>query len=126
MSWASRRTDAASPRVVILAGASLLGLSLAAAILLGPWAARWFLVALWLFAAGVFCYLGLRLGQVERLGRRPVFALALGFAGLAVATALRALAGGGVALVWILYAIAGAGMVGAVVVERPYRPTPKQ
>jgi hypothetical protein len=125
------------PRVVVLAGASLLGLSLAVAVLLGPWAERWFLVALWLLAAGVFGYLGLRRRHVEpagrsfggpsRLSRGPVFALALGFAGLAAATAVRTLAGGRVALVWILYAVAGIGMVGLVVlVKDSYRPAPKQ
>src|SRR5688572_3337134 len=112
-------------RVVVLAGASLLGLSLAVAILLGPWAERWFLVASWLLAAGVFGYLGLRRRDVEPATRsfggpyrRSVFALALGFAGLAAATAVRALAGGRVALVWILYLVAGVGAVGPVVLEQ--------
>jgi hypothetical protein len=125
---------AAPPRVVVLAGASLLGSSLAVAILLGPWAARWFLVALWLLAAGAFGYLGIRRRHVEPATRsfggpyrRSVFALALGFAGLAAATAVRALAGGRVALVWILYAVAGVGMVGSLVLLKDsYRPTPKQ
>jgi hypothetical protein len=114
-------------RIRRLGGALLLALSLGVAVLLGPWAARWFLAAFWLLAASLFCYLGLQLRHAEpamraldtrqRPGRRPVFALALGFTSLAAATAVRALAGGRAVLVWILYTLAAIGMVVAFVLE---------
>jgi hypothetical protein len=116
------------PSAVILAGASLLALSIAVAVLLGPWAARWFLATFWLLAAGVLCYLGLRLrhaepamhplGSQDHSSRSAVFALALGFASLAAATAIRAVAGGRVALVWILYAVAAIAMMAPFAGER--------
>jgi hypothetical protein len=118
---------------VILAGAILLALSLAVAVLIGPWAARWFVAAFWFLAAGVFCYLGLRRvepatqsSDTPHLSRpRPppwaVFAVALGFASLAAATAVRAVAGGRAALVWILYAVAAIGMMAPFAGGRPPR-----
>jgi hypothetical protein len=50
-----------------------------------------------------------------------VLAIALGFASLTAATAVRAVAGGRLPVVWILYAVATIGMVASFVLEQSAR-----
>ncbi len=101
------------------AGPVLLALFLATAILLGPWAAKWLLAGIWFVCAGVFGYVGFQLRHSEpATSSLGSFALAIGFAGLAAATAYRALGGSTTLLPGLLYLVAGIGMIASFVLER--------
>lgn len=116
------------PRVVILAGTSLLGLFVAVHVILGPWAANWVLAALWLVTAGFFAYVAFALRHLDPATpalERPlhlhywaVIALTLGFAGLAAATACRALGIASGAVLGLFYGMAAAGMLTSLLLQR--------
>lgn len=99
----------------MLAGVSLLALSLTVAVLLGPWAARWLVAGVWLVLAGIWFSIGFPRREIQSV------TLALGFVSLAMATAVRTLAGGRSAVVWLLYALAGAAMLAPMVRGRSAR-----